>query len=186
MRTMRLQETRKRVVIEGVRPEIDCGRFPIKRVVGETVAVEADIFTDGHDALSAVLRYWQEGAGWAEVPMEPLVNDRWRGEFLVSALGRYRYTIRAWIDRFGTWQRDLAKKVGAGLDVSVELQIGGEMVARAAHRLSGPDRRKLKLVAGQLQSGVDGACEAALDPELTRLMDTAADRRSEEHTSELQ
>src|SRR6266545_1411728 len=138
MRTMRLQETRKRVVIEGVRPEIDCGRFPIKRVVGETVAVEADIFTDGHDALAAVLRYWREGAGWAEVPMQPVVNDRWRGEFSVTTLGRYRYSIRAWIDRFGTWQRDLAKKVEAGLDVSVELQMGAEMVARTAHRSPGP------------------------------------------------
>ncbi len=177
MRVKGVQEGKKRVVIEGVEPEIDCGRFPIKRVVGETVAVEADIFTDGHDALAAVLRYWHEGAGWAEVPMQPLVNDRWRGEFPVTTLGRYRYTIRAWIDRFGTWQRDLAKKVEAGLDVSVELQIGAEMVARAAFRSSGPDRRKLKLVAGQLQSGVDGASEAALDPELTRLMDTAADRR---------
>src|SRR6266508_2943869 len=177
MRVKGVQEGKKRVVIEGVEPEIDCGRFPIKRVVGETVAVEADIFTDGHDALAAVLRYWREGAGWAEVPMQPVVNDRWRGEFSVTTLGRYRYSIRAWSDRFGTWQRDLAKKVEAGLDVSVELQMGAEMVARTAHRSSGPDRRKLKLVAGLLESGADEAREAALDPELTRLMDTAPDRR---------
>ncbi|HEY3209042.1 MAG TPA: alpha-1,4-glucan--maltose-1-phosphate maltosyltransferase [Actinomycetota bacterium] len=174
---MRVQEGKKRVVIEGVRPEIDCGRFPIKRVAGETVVVEADIFTDGHDALAAFLRYWQEDAGWAEVRMQPLANDRWRGEFPVTKTGHYRYTIRAWIDRFATWQRDLAKKVEAGLDVSVELQMGAEMVARAARRSSGPDRRKLRQAAGVLEAGEDGADQAALDPELTRLMDAVPDRR---------
>jgi starch synthase (maltosyl-transferring) len=172
-----VKEGRKRVVIEGVRPEIDCGRFPIKRVVGERVVVEADIFTDGHDVLAAVLRHGREGDGWAEVPMEPLVNDRWRGEFSANALGSYRYTLRAWIDRFGTWQRDLAKKVEAGLDVNVELQMGVEMVARAAHRSSGADRRELRRVASLLEAGGDGASEAALDPELTRLMDAVPDRR---------
>jgi starch synthase (maltosyl-transferring) len=172
-----MREDRKRVVIEEVRPEIDCGRFPVKRVLGETVTVEADVFTDGHDALTAVLRYAPEGAGWTEVPMEPLVNDRWRGEFQVSALGSYRYTLRAWIDRFGTWQRDLAKKFEAGLDVSLELQMGADMVARAALRTTGADRRKLRLIAGTLEAGGDGAVEAALEPGLKALMDAVPDRR---------
>jgi starch synthase (maltosyl-transferring) len=174
---MKVQEGRKRVVIEGVKPEIDCGRFPIKRVLGETVVVEADVFTDGHDMLTAVLRYWREGANWTEVPMQLLVNDRWRGEFPVTELGRYRYTIRAWVDRFGTWQRDLAKKVEAGLDVSVELQMAVEMVARAATRSSGAGRRKLRVVASLLDAGDERAREAALDPELTGLMDAVPDRR---------
>jgi starch synthase (maltosyl-transferring) len=177
MSSMKVQDGRKRVVIEGVKPEIDCGRFPIKRVLGETVTVEADIFTDGHDMLAAVLRYWREGADWTEVPMQPLVNDRWRGEFPVTDMGRYRYTIRAWVDRFGTWQRDLAKKVEAELDVSVELQMAVEMVARAATRSSGADRRKLRLVASLFEAGGEEAREAALDPELTRLMDAVPDRR---------
>jgi starch synthase (maltosyl-transferring) len=172
-----VNEDRRRIVIEGVRPEIDCGRFPIKRVVGETVIVEADIFTDGHDALAAVLRYAPEGGEWSEVPMEPLVNDRWRGEFPVSALGSYRYTLRAWIDRFGTWQRDLAKKVEAGLDVTVELQMGAELIARGALRSTGAARRKLRLLAGKLEAGGEGATEAALDPELKELMAAAPDRR---------
>ncbi|GIX47338.1 MAG: hypothetical protein KatS3mg131_1549 [Candidatus Tectimicrobiota bacterium] len=73
-------EGRQRVVIEGVKPEIDSGRFPIKRTVGEEVVVEADIFADGHDVLAAVLRYRPgHAAAWQETPMAPLVNDRWRG-----------------------------------------------------------------------------------------------------------
>jgi starch synthase (maltosyl-transferring) len=174
---MNVQVGRKRVVIEGVRPEVDCGRFPIKRVVGETVVVEADIFTDGHDALAASLRSWKEGSSWNEVPMEPLANDRWRGEFAVAETGRYRYTIRAWVDRFATWARDLAKKVESGLDVSIELRIGSEMVARAALRASGPDRRRLRQFAKLLEAGGDGAGEAALDAELARLMEAVPDRR---------
>jgi starch synthase (maltosyl-transferring) len=174
---MNVREGRKRVVIEGVRPEIDCGRFPIKRVVGETVVVEADIFTDGHDALAASLRSWKEGSSWNEVPMKPLANDRWRGEFAAAETGRYRYTIRAWVDRFGTWARDLAKKIESGLDVSIELRIGSEMVARAALRASGPDRRRLRQFAKLLEAGGDGAGEAALDAELARLMEAVPDRR---------
>src|SRR6266851_8409163 len=114
-----LQEGRKRVAIESVSPEIDGGRFPAKRTVGEKVAVEADIFADGHDALACVIRYRHEGqSDWTEVPMVPLVNDRWRAEFVVTELGRYRFTIEAWVDRFGTWSRQFAKRVEAGQDVT--------------------------------------------------------------------
>src|SRR4051794_8866966 len=112
---------RQRVIIEGVEPEIDCGRFPIKRVVGETVVVEADAFTDGHDVLSCLLLHRPDRPGdrgrtrsalrWTEVPMEALPNDRWRGEFTVTQLGRWIYTVVAWVDPFKTWRRDLRKRV---------------------------------------------------------------------------
>ncbi len=174
---MQRNRGRQRIVIEGVRPEIDCGRFPIKRVVGETVVVEADVFTDGHDTLAAGLRSRREGGRWTEVRMDPLGNDRWRGEFLVTETGRYGYTIRAWLDRFGTWAQDLAKKVDAGLDVAVELRIGAMMIARAALRASGEARRELRRIASLLETAEDGATEAALDPELARLMDVVPDRR---------
>src|ERR1700752_1177241 len=95
---------RRRVVIEEVTPAIDGGRFPIKRVCGEEVIVEADAFCDGHDALSCVLRYGQpDVADWHEVSMEFLGNDRWRGVFTVSHIGVYRYTVVAWIDHFTSW-----------------------------------------------------------------------------------
>src|SRR5262245_35377694 len=96
-----------RVVIEAVTPEIDCGRFPIKRAVGEEVSVEADVFIEGQEALSCVLLHRKHGRRrWAEVAMEPLINDRWRASFTVSELGRYQYTILGWSDPFKTWRRD--------------------------------------------------------------------------------
>ena len=98
-------------------PARDDGEFPIKRIIGDTVIVEADVFTDGHDAISCALLYKKEGdSKWTEVPMEALVNDRWRGSFKVVELGRYLYTVSAWIDRFKTWSHALAKRVAAGQD----------------------------------------------------------------------
>jgi starch synthase (maltosyl-transferring) len=88
-----------RVVIEHVRPQVDCGRFPIKRVVGERVVVQADVFADGHDRVLCQAAYRRdEEAAWTPVPMEPLGNDRWQGEFQVSSLGTYRYTVEGWVD----------------------------------------------------------------------------------------
>jgi len=124
---------RKRVVIEGVSPEIDAGRFPARRVTGETVVVEADVFGDGHDAVAAALLYrHQRARSWTTVAMSPLVNDRWRAEFGVTELGRYVYTVEGWIDHFGTWSRQLAKRLEAGHDVKVELEVGARMVEAAS------------------------------------------------------
>ena len=110
----RVAEGRERVIIEGVRPEIDGGRFPAKGVVGERMRVEADIFADGHDTLSAVLRYRKMGRSkWAEAPMQPLVNDRWRGEFDLSETGIYQYTVEGWVDPFKSWRDAIAKKIDA-------------------------------------------------------------------------
>src|SRR6266545_5595729 len=96
-------EGRNRVVIEGVDPEIDAGRFPIKRVSGEAVVVEADVFADGHDQLECRLLYrCDTEEGWREVSMTALGNDRWRGEFVVTDVGTYRYTIEGWVSRFRT------------------------------------------------------------------------------------
>jgi len=130
-----LDEGSRRVVIDRVRPEVDRGRFPTKRTVGDRVTVEADIFADGHDALSAALLYRHEGSEkWSQVPMQALPNDLWRGYFYVSELGRYRYTIIAWVDRFKSWQQDLAKRVEADQDISVDLLIGAQLLEEAAAR----------------------------------------------------
>ena len=48
---------RRRAIVEGVVPQVDGGRFPIKRIVGDRVQVEADAFADGHDVVTVVLRY---------------------------------------------------------------------------------------------------------------------------------
>jgi len=80
-----LADGRIRVVIESVKPEVDAGRFPIKRVVGETVEVEADIFTDGHDAVRGIVCYRHAGeTTWREIEMKSLANDRFHGEFEVQ------------------------------------------------------------------------------------------------------
>jgi starch synthase (maltosyl-transferring) len=136
--------TQRRVVIEGVGPEIDAGRFPIKRCVGDSVRVRADIFADGHDQLSARLLYRRaEDPDWHEVAMRLIVNDRWEAEFIVEELGRYVYTIIAWVDAYRTWALDLAKRVKAGVDISVDALAGVKLLQAAASRAKGVDKQEL-------------------------------------------
>ncbi|MCU0608571.1 MAG: alpha-1,4-glucan--maltose-1-phosphate maltosyltransferase [Chitinispirillaceae bacterium] len=174
---MTVKDGRKRVVIEGISPEIDAGRFPVKRVVGDRVVVEADVFTDGHDAVSCMLLYRREtDTLWNEVPMEPLVNDLWRGAFHVREIGRYRYTIMAWVDHFRSWSRDLTKRIDAGQDLTVELQAGAMMIAAALSRAAGADAGRLGWFEKTLTGGSADAPRQALSVELASLMDRYADR----------
>ncbi len=180
---MRVTEARRRVAIEGVSPEIDCGRFPAKRTVGETFTVEADIFADGHDQLACYLRYRTVAqTEWTDLRMESLGNDRWRATFPVADLCDYRYTLRAWIDRFLTWREDLRKRVEAGQDVSADLRIGAEHVVKAARRAAGSpaDAGKLKVFAGRINDGARGhlpaGVDAALDQDLLALMEAYPDQ----------
>jgi starch synthase (maltosyl-transferring) len=162
----------KRVVIEGVSPEIDGGVFPIKRTVGEKVVVEADIFSDGHDLLSCVLLFRkEEDRDWDAAPMDPLVNDRWRGSFQVSEMGRYRYTLKAWVDPFRTWRRDLRKRMDAGQDISVDLLIGRSLIEQAGRRARGAVAKALRQRVAALSSAAeDEKVALALDEELAELM----------------
>lgn len=172
-------EGRSRVIIEAVTPEIDGGEYPIQRVVGETVVVEADIFADGHDVVAAHLLVRGPGErNWRVVPLGPPVNDRWRGQFTVSALGEYRYTLEGWIDPFATWRNAMKKRIDAGQDVHVELMAGGILVAAAAKRAKGADAKELKEFAAKLNdtSNPEAAAAAALDPALQALMLKFAER----------
>lgn len=113
---------RRRVVIEAVAPQVDCGRFPIKRVMGEMVVVEADVFADGHDRVTADLLYRHEQVrDWRRLPMQALGNDRMRASFRVERLGRYLYTVVAWVDHFATWREDLTKRYAAHQALELEL-----------------------------------------------------------------
>ncbi len=97
---------------------------------GKEVVVEAVVFGDSHDVLSVVLKYRAEkNSDWSEVPMQPLVNDQWRGKFTITQPDAYRYTIEAWVNHFASWQKDLQKKTEAKQDVSVELLVGAELVS---------------------------------------------------------
>ena len=165
-------EGRRRVVIEGVKPEIDCGEFPIQRVVGETVAVEADVFADGHDAVAAQLLYRRSTERtWRTMPMEPLGNDRWRAEFAVMELGEYRYTVEGWVDTFTTWRNDMKKRIEADQETHVERMAGSALVAAAVKRAKKNDAKSLKNFAAKINdTDQDAASIASLDPTLESLM----------------
>jgi starch synthase (maltosyl-transferring) len=120
---------RKRVIIENVKPEINKGRFPIKRVIDDTVKVTADIFCDGHDAVRAEVLFKLEGEKeWNIVEMEHRVNDSWSGTFQAIKQGRYLYTLRAWPDKTKTWYSDLLKKIKAEVDITSDLQLGIQII----------------------------------------------------------
>ena len=144
---------RRRVVIESITPEVDGGRFPAKRTVGDQVAVEADVFADGHDAVAASLLANRGGTKeWTEIRMRPLVNDRWTAAFRVSELGHYRFKVQGWIDHFETWRRDLLKRIQAETDTEVDYQIGANLVEETAGRASGADALWLRERAAELRS----------------------------------
>jgi starch synthase (maltosyl-transferring) len=170
-----------RVIIEGVKPEVDAGKFPIKRTVGEKVVVEADVFTDGHDAIAAWLLYRKDSdPEWSEVPMVFLVNDRWQGRFVVTDMGRYVYTITACVDPFQSWQLSLNKKVEAEQDVSVDLLIGANLIEAAIRRDGGIGKERLGEWISTLRS--DDVVYAdkiglALSEEVAQTMASHPDRR---------
>lgn len=171
-------EGRRRVVIQNVKPEIDCGRFPVKRIAGDRVVVSADIFADGHDALSArVLYRKRENSGWREAAMRPSGNDRWEGEFVVEEIGFYFYTVQGWIDRFKTWQQDLRKRIEAGRDVKADMLAGARQLEETAKRATEEDGKKLTRFAELLKEKRNAdPVTAALGEELTELMQKVPDR----------
>ncbi len=169
-----------RVVIEGVTPQVDHGRFAVKRVVGDVVDVGARIFADGHDVLRARLQFRHATQpAWSEVDLDPLPNDAWRGSFPVDLLGRYGFTIEAWVDRFATWQRDFVKRVAAEQDVRVDLLEGLAIIREHLPRVAGQERVRLESFAEELAGDDDirRQIEAAVSPELATLMGQHAERR---------
>ena len=121
-----------RIQIQDVRPQVDCGRYPVKATEGDSVDVSATIFKDGHDILRAVVRYRAAGSRkWLETPLEPLGNDRWAGSFRPAGLGRWQFTIEAWVDRYATLLDELDRKLAAG-----QTELAGEL--SEAEALFGP------------------------------------------------
>src|SRR5438477_10673013 len=112
-----------RILIRDVWPILDCGRYPIKRTVGESVEVWADVLRDGHEQLGAAVRYRRAGARrWQGAPMQAVDNDRWSGTFEVDEPGRLQFAVLAGGDRFASWRDELRPKREAGLrELSSEL-----------------------------------------------------------------
>ena len=181
MPSITVEEGRRRVVIESVRPEVDAGRFAVKRCVGDKLTVTADVFCDGHDRIACRLRWRREDeAAWQEVAMAPLINDRWRGEFVVAAPGAHRYSVLAWPDHFASWRAELARRVEAE-DILSSLRHGAELVTAAAERApssEADDPRRLREFAAALREEADPARgqQIGADPQLGELMDRHPDR----------
>ncbi|WP_332742186.1 alpha-1,4-glucan--maltose-1-phosphate maltosyltransferase [Hydrogenophaga sp.] len=128
-----LTDGRIRVVIEDVQPAVDGGRFPIKRIAGDEVVVEADCFADGHDVVACMLKWRSAGSAWLSTPMQPLVNDRWRASFVVDALGTWEYAVCAWVDPFQSWRHDFTRRVDID-DVRIAAATGARLIEECAAR----------------------------------------------------
>ena len=165
--------------IGDVRPELDGGRFPVKREVGDTLEVTANILHEGHGGLAARLRYRTvKDTAWHEVRMEPLGNDRWAGRFLLDENTRYVYTIEAWPDAYRSWAEDLRKRQGAGMDVTSELLEGAALLRDALVRVVGADRRRLEVRLGEVEAAPDADRRARLllNEEVGEILDAYPDR----------
>jgi starch synthase (maltosyl-transferring) len=168
--------TWKPIVIECVSPELDAGRFPVKRVIGDVVQVGADIIKDGHDLMAARVRYRAQGdASWSNAPLVfDFPTDRWFGGFPVDRIGPWEFTVEAWTDFFGTWRDGLGKKLDAGQDVSLELLEGALLVEEAAEATTEAGARgELKEAAAALRDEgrrATARAERALSPKLLSLM----------------
>jgi starch synthase (maltosyl-transferring) len=166
---------RSRVVIENVTPQIEEGRFPAKRVVGDAVIVEADVFGDGHDHVRARVLYREAGRkDWAVAEMIALGNDHWRGQFEVATEGLYEFTVVGDVDHFETWRSELEKRITAGQDLELPLQTGAMLIEATARGVKGKDAKLLLSWAKQLREEL--SVEVALNPALLETMNAYPDK----------
>jgi starch synthase (maltosyl-transferring) len=179
-----LAEARPRAIVDAVLPAVDCGRFAVKRVVGEPLLVEAHCFADGHDRVRAVLRWRREGDKAArETEMRQRSNDEWFAALEPDAPGRYFYTVVAWVDHFVSWREDFACRVDRA-DMLVAAQAGAQLIEDAAGRARGAERTALKAWAAALQKEAKRASDdtsalqtVALDPQRALIAERYPDRR---------
>ena len=145
-----------RLVVEAVTPAVEGGAFPVRRVVGERVEVEADVFGDGHEQLAVEL-LWRplDGAEWRAAPMVELGNDRWRAGFVLERLGRYEFAVEAWLDVYGGFRRDFRKKLEAGVAQSLDVMEGVDLVRLASERSGHPLESALKALSARLIAAPD-------------------------------
>ncbi|NLR97198.1 DUF3416 domain-containing protein [Rhizobium sp. P38BS-XIX] len=171
-----------RIAIEHVSPTVDGGRFPIKRVIGNAVTIEADIFADGHDVLSAALLYRPcDESVWREARMDLTENDRWRGSFLLDRIGRFEFRVAAWKNPFAIFRYEFAKKNEARLDLHLEVIEGEDLVRQSAEHpseiMDAEGKAELLLIASQLKDcATPQKIEMLLSGRLSELM-AKADRR---------
>jgi starch synthase (maltosyl-transferring) len=169
-----------RIVIQDVWPRVDCGRWPPKRSLGDSVDVWADVFRDGHEVLRAVVRYRRPGSRrYEEAPMEHVAADRWTGSFVVDELGRWGFTVEAWVDRFASWRHELARKVDAGQrDLASELVEGVVLLGELVGRLRSEPREIVGASLDALRSDApqEERVAAALDGKLASALASSPER----------
>ena len=161
-----------RSIIDHVQPEINAGRFPIRRVVGELVNVSATIFGDGHDYIRAVVEYKHDKAKkWSSVEMTELGNDKWSATFKTDKRGTYSYRIVSWVDHMLTWYRGFKKKQADGQDMGVELAIGGNFLTIIKKSLPKSKHKELNQAMQQLgQTDEQSAVKYVLGPVFGQLL----------------
>ena len=170
-------ESFDRLVIECVTPELDAGRYPVKRIVGDLCEIGADIYKDGHELLAGHVRYRvPNDSGWRFTSLSYVVDDdRWYATLPLDRIGQWEFTVEAWTDLFGSWRSDLGKKVKAGQAIGSELLEGAALIRDAARRSKfGEGRKSLETAASLLEdASVSEAkrAEAALTPQLLELME---------------
>ena len=182
--TAAIAEGRVRAVIDAVLPTVDGGRFPAKRIAGESVSLEAHCFTDGHDKLRAVLRWKLAGLASAdfEVDMKAQGNDVWTAEFVPPQAGRYQCTVLAWVDHFESWRAEFERREDRN-DIRVALEVGAALIDEAAARAAGSDAAILTEWSAQLRDGLKEVVAdvtvlraLALDPARAAIVARYADR----------
>ncbi|HTK79243.1 MAG TPA: maltotransferase domain-containing protein [Rhizomicrobium sp.] len=167
-----------RVVIENLSPAVEAGAFAAKRIVGDQVPIQADIYTDGHPVIAAELQFRAEGEHeWRRVRMQPKENDRWRAVMPLDRIGRHEFAIEAWIDSYGSFVRDIRRKFEAGLDLHLEISEGRQLIEAAGARESGSTADALKaLLRGFDFLPARDRLALLLAPETTDLMHKADGR----------
>ena len=167
-------------VIENIQPLVDGGRYPIERVVGDDLAVEADVFKDGHDIVAAMLKWRVVGERrWHETAMAHVGNDRWRAVCSLYENATYEYTVEAWADTFAGWQHEFGAKFDAGITgLTTETIEGAAIIGGAAHRATDvADAARLQALADEVRVGNPAAVnDIAHSGELEVLMGTYPDR----------
>ena len=176
--------TRRSIIIERIAPELDCGRYPVKRVVGDQLLVTADIFADGHDLLdAAILIRADDESDWRRAPMRPIDNDRWSGHVELLRNRRHVYAVEAWRDVFGTWRDGLRKKLEAGVAVPNELEEGRLLLEAALRRAeeaeAGDDALRIREALTAMRKARSEATRAAavVADDLLPVMRRHPDRR---------
>jgi starch synthase (maltosyl-transferring) len=165
----------QRVVVEHVTPEIDAGRFYVKKTIGDTLGVEADIFTDGHDHVGARLLYrHQDEKKWHYVPMHLINNDRWHASFNLLKTGFYHYIVTGWLDHAATWQHGFEKKYQDAQHMAIELLIGAELLEAMLPAASKTDHKNISKVIALMrdESKYDKAVNTVLSRDFHHFIDT--------------